>query len=73
MVARVARGAERKAALLASEARDVAQQAAREVARQAEIADRDAKVTEQAAREITLQPERKGAGDARYAARKLRK
>ena len=71
-VARDARVAERKAAQLASDAREAAAKATRDAAAEAEQTDRDAEVARQAAHNIALQAERKAARDARYAARKAR-
>jgi hypothetical protein len=71
-VARDARVAERKAAQLASDAREAAAKATREAAAEAEQTDRDAEVARQAAHNIARQAEHKVARDARYAARKAR-
>jgi hypothetical protein len=73
IAARDVRAAEREAARLATEARAVEDQAAREMALKVEQADRDAKAAEQAEQDAAAAAERKAARDARYAARKARK
>jgi hypothetical protein len=73
VAARTSRAAERAAAQLAEEARAAKDQATREMALNAEQADRDARGAEQAERDVASAVQRKAARDARYAARKARK